>query len=264
MKIVVAIRMTLVKGDDRRTVFIRSGDPTVVLLGTDVDSIFINIYEKLMESLARWTSQGSGFTIEKIEKLHLDVAKYRPIRGATYKELPAWVKKKNAIVNVKNKDNECFRWAIRSALYPASKNPDRTSKYPTDDLVWDGIQFPVALKQITKFEEMNNKSINVYGIRDETIVPFRISDGASFINLLYYEGHYSWIKHTSRLFYGQSKHKAKKFFCERCLHTFAKEETLIAHRSDCAGISKTACRIEMPKDTFKSSRTSRSSYLRLM
>jgi hypothetical protein len=116
--------------------------------------------------------------------------------------------------------------------------------------MWDGIQFPVALKQINKFEEMNIKSVNVYGIRDETIVPFRISDGInSFINLLYYEGHYSWIKHTLRLFYGQSKHKAKKFFCERCLHTFAKQETLIAHRSDCAGISKTACRIEMPKDT---------------
>lgn len=35
--------------------------------------------------------------------------------------------------NVKNKDDNCLCWALRSALFPADDYMDRTIKYPTDD-----------------------------------------------------------------------------------------------------------------------------------
>ena len=247
LKVAATVRVTMIKGEDSITAYLRS-EPLVVLVGSDpaLDTPF----EKLIESLAKWTHMGSGFTVENIENLYLDVAKYEPIRGGTFVELPPWIQKKKAIVNVKNKDNECFRWAVRSALYPAEVNPCRPSKYPRDDLNWNGVTFPMGLKKIAKFEEANSITINVYGARDKTIVPYRISEKTFdlVINLFYYQNHYSWIKHTSRLFFMCSKHKARKFFCERCLHAFVKEETLEKHRADCRGISNTACRIEMPTD----------------
>ena len=38
-----------------------------------------------------------------------------------------------AIINVKNKDNDCFRWAIKSALFPTDSHSDRTSSYPSNE-----------------------------------------------------------------------------------------------------------------------------------
>ena len=88
-------------------------------------------------------------------------------------------KGRHAIVNVRNTDdNKCFLWAIRSALYPVEQNPERPSKYPTDDLDWSGVEFPVPITGIDEFEENNNLAINVYGEREQTIVPLRISKSA--------------------------------------------------------------------------------------
>ena len=40
-----------------------------------------------------------------------------PQRGAGYIDLPANIRNKRAVINVKNKDNRCFEYAILSALH---------------------------------------------------------------------------------------------------------------------------------------------------
>ena len=59
---------------------------------------------------------GSMWTFSKVLMIHLNVAKYKPLKGSSYMELPKELATKKAIVNVKNTDNECFRWSILSAL----------------------------------------------------------------------------------------------------------------------------------------------------
>ncbi|KAK3734989.1 hypothetical protein QZH41_004392 [Actinostola sp. cb2023] len=224
-----------------------ANDGRAVLGSQDILSEY---FERLMESVAKWTHQGSGWQVQSIERLILDVAIYQPIRGSSFAPLPAWVEKKKAIVKVRNKDNECFRWAIRSALYPAKDHHARVTKYPRDDLNWEGVVFPVTLNNIGVFEEKNRIEVNVYGIREKTIVPYRIREARfeKSINLMYYENHYSWIKAINRLFYTNTKDHHKRYFCHRCLHGFTKEDLLEEHREDCRGLSKTSCRIEMPQD----------------
>ena len=60
---------------------------------------------------------------------------------------------KKAIINVKNEnDNECFKWAVTSAVFPQKKNAERLSKRMREDsekFDWTGIEFPVSLKQIS-------------------------------------------------------------------------------------------------------------------
>ena len=79
-------------------------------------------YEEFMErikgEIENWSLQGSGWEIESIELAYVNVAKYQPLRGGTYLPLPADLAKKKAIINVKNKDNECLKWALRAALFP--------------------------------------------------------------------------------------------------------------------------------------------------
>ena len=51
---------------------------------------------------------------------------------------------KKAVVNVKNGDQQCFKWAVLSALFPVGKDANRSSKYTAleGELDWSGLSFP--------------------------------------------------------------------------------------------------------------------------
>ena len=203
--------------------------------------------------LEKWTQNGSGWTVDYISTLWLDIAKYQPLRGGSYIPLPAAVKNKKAVVNVKNKDDQCLRWALRSALFPVAKDPQRPAKYSTkDDLNFTEIDTPTPISQISKVEKQNDLAINVFGWDGAYVIIYRLSERpARRINLLLIEKagkfHYTWIKDLNRLLYNQSKHRERKHFCERCLHGYTREDLLKAHKPDCRGIGQTAVRVEMPK-----------------
>jgi len=54
-------------------------------------------------------------------------------------------------------------------------------------LISDDIEFPMTLKNIGKFERLNNVSINVYGIEEQKILSLRLADNTreKHVNLLY-------------------------------------------------------------------------------
>ena len=179
-------------------------------------------FEDIKERIERYTNEGSGWVIDHIEKLYINIANYQPLRGSSYIDLPKYLKDKKAIINVKNKDDNCLRWALRSALFPATKHSDRPSSYPSDDgLNFNGIQTPTPISQIQKVEKLNNLSINVFGFDGKSIIVYQLSKqpaDISRINLMLIEKdektHYTWIKNFNRLLYDQNKHKEQTHFCE--------------------------------------------------
>ena len=66
-----------------------------------------------------------------------------------------------------------------ASLYPfkCRNRLDRVSKYQTyeHELNISGIQYPVDIKGIGKFECQNNISVNVYEYEDKKISPLRIT-----------------------------------------------------------------------------------------
>ena len=74
-------------------------------------------------------NQGSGWVYQSVENFKVYLFDYTAIRGASYIPTPSSLKKKEAIVNVKNDDEYCFLWSIVAALHPAEENPDRISNY---------------------------------------------------------------------------------------------------------------------------------------
>ena len=177
-------------------------------------------YEEFMGrikgEIENWSLQGSGWEIESIELAYVNVAKYQPLRGGTYLPLPADLAKKKAIINVKNKDNECLKWALRTALFPPQdgKNPQRPSRYPVknDGINYKGIDFPTPVKQIDKLEKQNpNLAINVFGWENDTVIVHRISrkePNVPRINLMLIESgkiqHYCYVKRESALLFYRS------------------------------------------------------------
>ena len=74
---------------------------------------------------------------------------------------------KKAIINLKNEDDERFKWVITRALNPVGKNSERIDKKLREKLEvlnCDGLKFPVNLNDINKFENHNSSiSVNVFG-----------------------------------------------------------------------------------------------------
>ena len=123
--------------------------------------------DEVKGEIEAWSERGSGWKMDKILKAFINVAQYQPMRGGSYMPLPAKLKNKKAIINVQNRDNQCLRWALRAALFPAplGAQVSRTSNYPTEDgLNFAGIDFPTPVSQIDRLERQNqNLAINVFG-----------------------------------------------------------------------------------------------------
>ena len=61
--------------------------------------------------------------------LYLNVTLYKPLNGSSYIELKTELKNsKKRLINMKNKDEECFRWCHIRHLNPQIKYPERIKK----------------------------------------------------------------------------------------------------------------------------------------
>lgn len=139
----------------------------IVMTPKDIPVKFDKALDKIESSIDSYTEMGSGWTISGISNAVLNVSTYAPIldSGSRYIPLPEWIARKKAVISVQNKGDDCFRWAVKSALFPVNKDSQRVSKYPThedDGLDFEGFTYPFKFRDIPEFEERNSLSIDVY------------------------------------------------------------------------------------------------------
>ena len=104
------------------------------------------------------------------------------MRASSYLPLSKDLKAKQGCLSIQNNDEKFLLWSILALLHPVKyrNNPNRVSKYQEyeHDLSMTGIQYPVDIKDIGKFEHENDISVNVYGYEDKKIFPLRITIAA--------------------------------------------------------------------------------------
>ncbi len=235
------------------------GPMSAIFEGTNLTDFYQRSVDKIMESLSRFQKEGSNWVIESIMNLTLHTVKHQPLSGSSYIPLPTKIKNKGAIINMKNEDDECFKWCVTRALNPVEKNAERISKELREqslELNWKGIKFPVELKDIDKFERSNEINVNVLGLDEKTkVYPLRISEEYYYyknvINLLLIHDdkkqHYCLIKDMSRLLSSQtSKNQRKEFYCLRCLNSFGRQDLLDEHVKACR--QHEAVKVVMPAE----------------
>ena len=87
------------------------------------------------------------------------------------------------IINPKNEDNECFKWAATVALEfkNIKSHPERVSNLNkfSEKYDWSGLEFPTPVKDIGLFEDRNKVSVNVLGMEDGEVYIHRKGRGAS-------------------------------------------------------------------------------------
>ncbi|EZA62617.1 hypothetical protein X777_07431 [Ooceraea biroi] len=189
------------------------------------------VIEIILASLDEFQERDSGWSLSKVLNLTVNVNRYNPMRAGCVIDIPRAIQVKRAVVNVRAKDNACFAWAVVAVLYPSATHADRTVHYPDYTTVLDvsGIEFPMTLDQIGRFERNNGISINVFAEDDDNrrgvIVPLRLTDHKRdrHVNLLYVPDshaeqpeHFTWIRDLSRLVSAQcSRKQHRKYICDR-------------------------------------------------
>lgn len=127
------------------------------------------IYE-ILKKISLYQKNGSGWYLKEVLNLEIHTVYYKPMKGSSYIPLPDFVRNKNAVVNVKNRGQKCFLWCVLRYLHPVKIHNDRITdlKQYEHELDFKDIDFPVKLKDITKFENQNPPlpGINVFSIND--------------------------------------------------------------------------------------------------
>lgn len=212
-------------------------------------------FQKMNASLEEFIHKGSNWVVKKIICLEVNSLKYSPIAGSSYVELPNKFRLSHSVININNIDQKCFLWSVLAALHPVQDHPNNVSNYKKYEhsLNLSGIDFPVSLSHVGKFEKQNNLSINVFGCEEGKVFPLyltKMNNGLTEINLLYLttenNSHYCLIKNLNR-FLGHT-HKAKRqyFYCHRCLHGFTSRVLLDKHRPYCDRFDFQ--KVEFPKE----------------
>ena len=108
---------------DINTIF-RNSDPV-----TETNQRFnLNTpYGVLKHRLSIWSIGGSGWIIDQIEDIWINISNYDPLSGRSYIRLPPELNNsvKGLIINIKNKDIECFKWCHIILINSQDKHPDR-------------------------------------------------------------------------------------------------------------------------------------------
>ena len=189
---------------------------------TDVKVILFRMLREIKEKLADYLRNGSGWYFKEVISFEIHIVDYKPIKGSSYIPLPDFLMRKNAIIHIKNKDDKCFLWSVLRYLHPKQIHGERLTdlKEYENDLNFKGINFPVKVKDIQKFENQNPDipGINVFSINDNNkIYPLRLNqkDAKKSIDLFHFskdeKQHYSLIKNFSRLVRSQiTSHSSTK------------------------------------------------------
>ena len=238
---------------------------TEIFQGSDfnelLDGMFIHMKKQIeiQHFLILW------FVIEKILYLDISFSKLILTRGSSYLPLPDWIAKKKAVINPKNeKDEECFKYAVTVALHyeDIPNHPERVCNIEphVEKYNWDGLEFPVSLNKIDRFEKDNpDIAVNVLCEEEEKEKIYicrksKYNDRSKIVNLLLItereKRHYTAIKSLSRLLGSlNSKNEHKQHFCVNCLNSFNSVETRDKHFEYC--VDREAVKVEMPRQGSK-------------
>ena len=214
---------------------------TSVYRGSEPDQMVDGMITNMKFQIENPALLNSRFVFDEFLYLDVNFHQLNLTRGSSYLQLPDWLGRKKAIVNPHNNDEECFKWSVITAENAGMKDPQRVSNLGkfTDNYDYSGLEFPVSIKDIGKFETRNNISVNVMAVEGRDIYILRKGRrmGREINLLMVYEDgiwHYTAIKSLSRLLSSKNSNtKRKQHFCMNCLQGFMQESSRDQHQVYC-------------------------------
>ena len=226
-----------------------------VYRGSKMDQIVDGMTANIKFQIENPALLNSRFVFDEFLYLDINFHQLNLMRGSSYLPLPVWLASKKAIVNPHNDDEECFKWSVIAVENAGMKDPQWVSNLRKfmDNYDWSGLEFPVSIKDIGKFETRINISVNILAVEGRDIYIHRKGRRVGReINLLMVSKdgiwHYTAIKSLSRLLSSKNSNtKHKQHFCMNCLQRFTQELSRDQRQAYCE--DNESVRVEMPKQS---------------
>ena len=232
-----------------------------ILRRADVPQLVHGHIGTLRDRHINFMRDGSGMHVKELRMADVQIAEVNHLAyaGRAFIPLPAFLASKKAIVNVRNADTRCFGYAILSALHPAQYHPERAGRYDRyfdEHVELRDLTYPVEVDQFQVVEDRIRIPFNVYTYYDDSgraRYPLYLShvNPDVAIDLLYFEGHFAWIKNFSRFLGDQNSNEHMSFYCKRCLGRFSRESALTKHKLFCVSIDGCKQIYTMPAEGTK-------------
>ena len=88
-----------------------NGKAKTITKAIDIEQELSMSRQEILNTIDKWVSEGSGWVINRIDSHYINVTTYQPLNGSSYIELPIELQNPaKGLINIKNKDDECFRW----------------------------------------------------------------------------------------------------------------------------------------------------------
>ena len=123
---------------------------TPVYMHSEMDTVVQEMVNYMEKQVDNPKLRDSKFVFDKILQTDIGCHRLMLTRGSSFIKLPDWLAKKKAILNPKNLDEKCFKWAVIAGLKweEIDCHPERVSKLRKyeNELDWSGITYPVSTK----------------------------------------------------------------------------------------------------------------------
>ena len=83
---------------------------------SNIGEIVSAMIEHMKQQIENPALRDSKFVFDGVIHMDIDFQRLNLTRGSSYIPLPDWLAKKSAIINRKNSDMECFKWAVIAAM----------------------------------------------------------------------------------------------------------------------------------------------------
>ena len=163
LKIQLFVFVQMLKPTDNTKVDCHANTKSKTLTTELSDDQIFEMVDQMNSSIQIFSTGGSGFVVQKIDHLDININKFKPIRGSSYIATPAALVGNNFLLNIRNTDNKCFAYSLLAAMFPEKEHKQRQNKYKPSlhKLNFDNIEFPMSLTDVPKFEKQNNIGIKV-------------------------------------------------------------------------------------------------------
>jgi hypothetical protein len=101
------------------------------LESTDVSELYNEAVGRICESVTTFQQRSSGWQFVSVERFNIYVVIYNPLKGKSNIPLPIELSSTKSTINMKNKDDHCFKLCITRALnliYDTHDHPENVTK----------------------------------------------------------------------------------------------------------------------------------------
>ena len=94
--------------------------------GNDISQLIREMFGGVLENMDNFTKGKSNWSFEKIIQLEIQIEEMIHDDGVgKFIPTPEPISKKRATINMKNKDDECFKWCVTRGLFQTKFHPER-------------------------------------------------------------------------------------------------------------------------------------------